>query len=35
MSEMDRDEKKHVGEKVRAIICEKYKKNAKERKDVW
>lgn len=30
MSEMDRDEKKHVGEKVRAIICEKYKKNAKE-----
>ena len=30
MSDMDRDEKKHIGEKVRAIISEKYKKNAKE-----
>lgn len=30
MSDMDRNEKKHIGEEVRAIISEKYKKNAKE-----
>lgn len=30
MQEMERAEKKHIGEKVRAIISEKYEKNAKE-----
>ena len=30
MSEMERAEKKHIGENVRAIISERYEENKKE-----